>query len=277
LSEVARDDEPLRCTTAVAIGRSWGVVFETDGSMTQAGMGRSTLESGFHRDIVEIGGRDDGRSDRRLALLRASGTGNTVQAAWFLVPLWWQFRHEEAPMFVRTSLAMTVVLTIMVWGISETAMSATGRSARPACTITGSDGEENHLRGTSGPDVICALIGDDEIFGLGGDDVIFAGPGRDIVVGGGGDDRIFGNEGSDLAYGGPGNDELFGQRAGDDLRGNHGRDRLYGGRANDGCLSATDQHPGDRVYGGPGHDRADSDTGDRLFSVEETALLCYAE
>jgi hypothetical protein len=42
-----------------------GVVFEIDGSMTWSAWVVRPLESGFHRDIVEIGGRDDQRSDRK--------------------------------------------------------------------------------------------------------------------------------------------------------------------------------------------------------------------
>jgi Ca2+-binding RTX toxin-like protein len=179
-------------------------------------------------------------------------------------------------MTAKIPFAISLSLAVLVWHPAATPVLASAQRT-PACTITGTNGDDNHLRGTSGPDVICALSGDDEILGLGGDDVIYGGDGQDIVMGGRGDDRIYGDRGGDLAYGGDGNDRLFGKRNGDDLRGNRGRDRLVGGRGNDGCLSATDGQPGDRVVGGPGHDRADRDPGDHLVSVEEIALLCYAQ
>jgi Ca2+-binding RTX toxin-like protein len=55
--------------------------------------------------------------------------------------------------------------------------------AGPACTITGTSGDDD-LRGTSGHDVICGLGGNDFIQGLGGNDVLYGGSGADVLSGG---------------------------------------------------------------------------------------------
>jgi hypothetical protein len=73
--------------------------------------------------------------------------------------------------------------------------------ARPrGCTITGTP-LADRLRGTAGPDVICAGEGDDRVEAGGGDDAVF---------GDGGDDRLSGEEGDDTLYGGDGKDRLNG-------------------------------------------------------------------
>jgi Ca2+-binding RTX toxin-like protein len=88
--------------------------------------------------------------------------------------------------------------------------------ARPACTITGTNGPDE-LKGTAGPDVICGLGGDDEIDGRGGEDVIFAGKGNDEIDGGDGDDAL---------HGGPGRDTLSDPSGENVLDGGSGKDRV---------------------------------------------------
>jgi RTX calcium-binding nonapeptide repeat (4 copies) len=48
------------------------------------------------------------------------------------------------------------------------------------CTVVGT-AEDDNLRGTEGPDVICGLAGDDRIRALGGDDVVYGGAGIDDI------------------------------------------------------------------------------------------------
>lgn len=58
--------------------------------------------------------------------------------------------------------------------------------------------------GTSKPDVICGLAGNDRIFGLAGDDILDGGPGNDVIDGGAGSDVIIGGSGQDRVIGGTG-------------------------------------------------------------------------
>ena len=121
------------------------------------------------------------------------------------------------------------------------ATRATERALRPVmgveefnsdprgCTITGT-GRDDRLRGTRGPDVICAGGGDDRIAARGGDDAVF---------GDGGDDRVRGESGDDTLYGAAGDDRLKGGHGEDVLAGGPGADRLAGGRG-------ADHHEGGR-------------------------------
>jgi Ca2+-binding RTX toxin-like protein len=175
--------------------------------------------------------------------------------------------------WARVLLAVATVSIVLA---PATTLRASER-VRLACTITGTPHYEK-LVGTSGPDVICAGRGADEIRGRGGDDVIYAGPGKDIAMGGRGDDTVYGGKGPDVLYGSPGDDDVVGGPGGDDVRGNHGFDQIRGGPGSDGCLSAIDGHGGDHVYGGPGVDTADTDPGDHLHAVEEVkTVVCYGE
>ena len=80
--------------------------------------------------------------------------------------------------------------------------------------------------------MICALAGDDHIYGGAGNDVIYGGEGDDHVSPGLGNDTVYGERGSDGV-----ND--FGRGG--------GADRIFGGPDQDGILD-----------GGPGNDRIDS-------------------
>jgi uncharacterized repeat protein (TIGR01451 family) len=70
-----------------------------------------------------------------------------------------------------------------------------------ACTITGSDGDDD-LAGTRGSDVICGLGGSDSIFADAGNDRVDGGPGNDILQGSTGADQLFGRGGDDHLGGG---------------------------------------------------------------------------
>ena len=93
-----------------------------------------------------------------------------------------------------------------------------------ACTIIGT-WRSDVLRGTSGNDKICSLVGNDTIYGNGGADEIRSFDGADKVYGGGGNDRILAGFGNDSLYGGAGNDDLEGDENRDLCRGGSGRDR----------------------------------------------------
>ena len=114
----------------------------------------------------------------------------------------------------------------------------------PACTITGTDGDDV-LEGTPGRDVICGLAGHDVIRGLQGNDLLF---------GGDGDDHMFG---------GSGRDELHGENGFDMIRGDDGADIGYGGpdgdyfRATKGSRAGVVGDGPDVMIGGPGPDSAE--------------------
>ena len=144
------------------------------------------------------------------------------------------------------------------------------------CTIMGTEGDD-HLRGTSERDVICALGGDDEIDGRGGDDIIRAGSGNDtiyaqtgndIIYGGRGHDAILGHRGNDIIYGGLGDDEIWGGGGDDTIWGGFGADEIRGEADND-TLYGEDGpdliHGGrgnDTIYGGTGNDTIRGNEGD---------------
>ena len=139
--------------------------------------------------------------------------------------------------------------------------AALGRFA--SCTVRGSNGGDI-LRGTNGPDVICAGAGSDVIRGRGGYDIVRAGQGRDRILGGKGIDVLNGGSGSDrlngswrrdLLIGGSGADILTGGSGGDSLRGAAGRDRLWGGQGPDGLRGGPDR---DWCAGGNGRDHMSS-------------------
>lgn len=97
----------------------------------------------------------------------------------------------------------------------------------------GSQGEEIHILGSEGPDVILGSPWNEVLSGNGGNDVIrgrdnddqmFGGQGNDELFGGKGDDTLFGGEGDDVIFGGPGNDLIFGGLGRDILTGGPGAD-----------------------------------------------------
>jgi Ca2+-binding RTX toxin-like protein len=94
-----------------------------------------------------------------------------------------------------------------------------GSNGRPACTITGTSGNDV-LVGTSRSDVICAGGGNDVVRGAGGDDTVYGGSGNDTVRGDAVSDRLFGESGGDAV------------NSSDGVRGN---DSVNGGADRDAC------------------------------------------
>jgi serralysin len=86
------------------------------------------------------------------------------------------------------------------------------------------------ITGSSEPETIYALGGDDIIYGGDGpelnDDTIFAGPGNDIIYGGAGGDTIYDEQGNDTVYAGAGRDIVFGSSGDDYYDGGTGYDTV---------------------------------------------------
>ncbi len=121
----------------------------------------------------------------------------------------------------KTSLlaALGVILAAFLLNIPSTQAAS-----RPACTITGTSGNDV-LTGTNGNDVICGLAGHDTINGLGGNDIIIGGPGNDVLSGGSGKDILHGNDGRDILRGAEGNDTLAGGTGGDSIQPGSGKNQ----------------------------------------------------
>lgn len=152
--------------------------------------------------------------------------------------------------------------------------------------ILGTPGDDPHLDGTEGDDVICGFDGNDVIDGKGGNDVIWGGPGKDVIAGGPGNDFIHGEQGADIICGdsfkakpnvkvgkkpvlcigdtGSGatfSDTIFGDDGGDAIGGGPGNDVIHGGSGNDKIQGGTGKDTiagdagDDRVAGGPDDDK----------------------
>lgn len=100
--------------------------------------------------------------------------------------------------------------------------------------VTGTNGNDPDLEGTSRGDIIFGLNGNDRITGLGGDDKLCGGEGEDTVAGG---------EGSDRLYGGADSDGLLGEEGDDTLIGFKGADDMDGGAGVDTCVRDSDDDP----------------------------------
>ena len=88
---------------------------------------------------------------------------------------------------------------------------------------------DEDITGSTAPNVILGLAGDDRIEGDVGNDLIDGGDGDDRVDGNDGDDILRGNDGDDIVIGRDGNNVLFGDAGNDTLSGGHGNDSLDGG------------------------------------------------
>jgi Ca2+-binding RTX toxin-like protein len=109
-------------------------------------------------------------------------------------------------------------------GPSSSSSNAIAYCVGKPATIVGTDGPDPAVTGTSNPDVIATLGGDDHIEGGGNgekdNDLICGGSGNDTILGQGGTDQLFGAAGddtidggtgfTDVISGGPGNDSLTG-------------------------------------------------------------------
>ncbi|MEG4803848.1 phosphatase PAP2 family protein [Microcoleus sp. ARI1-B5] len=89
------------------------------------------------------------------------------------------------------------------------------------------------LEGTSGPDTINGLEGNDIIYAKSGDDFLEGGAGKDKICGDPGNDTIFGGADEDIIWGGKGNDLMFGNSGNDTLYGGAGSDTISGGEGDD--------------------------------------------
>ncbi|MBY0279798.1 hypothetical protein K2Z84_31060 [Candidatus Binatia bacterium] len=141
--------------------------------------------------------------------------------------------------------------------------------------IVGTPGDDPHLDGTEGDDVICGLDGNDVIDGKGGNDVIWGGPGKDVIEGGPGNDVIHGDSGADVICGDVfkgkpnvkvgkkpvkcGGDTGSGATFADVIFGDDGNDTIGGGPGNDVIHGGSGN---DKIQGGPGKDTIDGDAGD---------------
>ena len=75
--------------------------------------------------------------------------------------------------------------------------------------VTGGEGNESLLRGSSEPDSIDGGPGNDELRGQEANDVLDGGPGDDVLAGGGEDDTLIGGPGIDTFLGSDGDDPIF--------------------------------------------------------------------
>jgi Ca2+-binding RTX toxin-like protein len=125
------------------------------------------------------------------------------------------------------------------------------------------------LTGSSSPDTISLLAGNDTYAGGGGADLIYGNQGSDLLLGNQGDDtiyggqdadrivggqdadRLFGNLGTDVIYGNQGADIVYGNEAADMLFGGQGNDVLYGGQSDDTLVGGIGD---DTLVGGLGAD-----------------------
>ncbi len=143
------------------------------------------------------------------------------------------------------------------------------------CDLVGTEGDDV-LRPGPGELVVCALGGDDVIFGNGEANWVLAGPGNDTVYGGGGDDLILVGSGDNVAYGGEGDDRIMVSFFGDpDSFDGAGVNRFIGGAGDDelaGGVGLDEQYtplpsPGSLFVGGPGVDRLIGTGGpDRMYA-----------
>ncbi|MEO0485098.1 MAG: calcium-binding protein [Pseudomonadota bacterium] len=151
--------------------------------------------------------------------------------------------------------------------------------------------------GSSGPNVVSDIDGDEEpdftegndvyegsdegedVDALSGNDFVFAGAGNDIVDGNGGKDLLAGNDGNDTLNGGEFHDLLLGGDGADTLNGGTGKDTLLG-QAGDDTLNGdewTDMLFGgtgsDELNGGANHDYLDGGlTGDGLVELTASTI-----
>jgi len=120
----------------------------------------------------------------------------------------------------------------------------------------------DHIRGTSAPELIFGLEGNDHIEGGGGNDCIVGGEGSDKIDGGSGQDILFGESGNDEIVGGSDNDQLFGGMGKDTLTGGSGWDFLKGESGND------------TLAGGSGNDNLDGGLETDLLKGESGIDTC---
>ncbi len=144
-------------------------------------------------------------------------------------------------------------------------------------SVTGT-AEADILDGTSYPEFLQALDGDDTARGHGGDDRLEGGEGNDRLEGGSGNDSLNGGAGDDRVSGGNGEDRLFGGDDNDRLQGDNGSDTLDGGAGDDLIMEVEGHHAfgsndemiwggsgNDTIYGGAGNDYIDGGLNDDVI------------
>ncbi|GJE61386.1 calcium-binding protein [Methylobacterium trifolii] len=121
-------------------------------------------------------------------------------------------------------------------------------------TVGGPTNGDDNLTGTSGPDYVLLLAGNDTYSGGLGDDTVFGNQGNDVLFGNQGNDTLFGGQDQDTLYGGQGDDAVLGNLGNDVVLGNLGNDTLFGGQGSD------------TLYGGQGNDVLFGDFGNDVLS-----------
>lgn len=100
-------------------------------------------------------------------------------------------------MTIRIFASMTAVAIAAVLSLSAVAVAA---------NITGTQGADVPLTGTTLDDHIVAKKGDDQVSALAGNDDVSGNKGNDTLNGDEGNDTLAGNKGADTINGGPGDD-----------------------------------------------------------------------
>lgn len=150
----------------------------------------------------------------------------------------------------------------------------------PAETVTGTTGDD-HLIGSSQPEIINAGDGADRVRGRDNSDAIFGGLGSDTILGGAGNDIIVGEDGNDTLYGDDGNDLLHGNGGDDILNGGGGHDLLNGGvgvdilNGGNGDDIIYGEDGVDTISGGAGNDIVFGDAGNDIISGGAGADTVY--
>ena len=95
--------------------------------------------------------------------------------------------------------------------------------------ITGTNGNDVPITGSTGADTIRALDGDDTVNAGNGGDTVYGGAGVDTISGGNGNDVLYGQAGNDVIHGNDNNDTIYGGSGTDTISGGNNSDRLAGG------------------------------------------------
>lgn len=119
----------------------------------------------------------------------------------------------------------------------------------------------DHVHGSSSPEIVNGNQGNDTLFGAGGNDYLRGGQDQDL---------IYGEDGEDLLNGNFGNDTVLGGNGGDTVRGGQGDDDLFGDSGNDfliGDLGA------DNMTGGSGADSFVFRSDDTTFDISRADVV----
>jgi Ca2+-binding RTX toxin-like protein len=129
-------------------------------------------------------------------------------------------------------------------------------------TVTGNDGTNKIITGTSTYATITALAGNDNITTGDKNDSINGGDGNDVITSGNGtlNDAVTGD--GDTISGGLGNDKITSGTGNDSIDGGDGNDTIVSGDATiDSVAGGSHNNDGDSINGGAGNDKITSGTG----------------